>query len=75
MRKSDLELRDWYAGLAMQAWLEHDMREFGVSDSDDMAEISEAAFKVANSMMDRRQKEMDAEMDAEITAVMASETK
>jgi hypothetical protein len=55
MRKSDEELRDWYAGLAMQTWLEHDMREFGVSDNDDMAEISEAAFNMANSMMARRQ--------------------
>ena len=55
MRKNDVELRDWYAGLAMQTWLEHDMREFGVSDDDDMAEISETAFKMANSMMKQRE--------------------
>jgi hypothetical protein len=63
MRKSDLELRDWYAGLAMQTWLEHDMREYGVSDNADMAEISEAAFNMAEAMMDRRQKEMEAEAE------------
>ncbi len=54
MRKSDIELRDWYAGLAMQAWLEHDLREYNVHD-DDIAEISAVAFKVANCMMGQRE--------------------
>jgi hypothetical protein len=54
MSKSDRELRDWYAGLAMQAQLEHDLREMGVSDNDDIAEITAAAFKIANMMMSQR---------------------
>lgn len=54
MRKSDIELRDWYAGLAMQAWLAHDLREYNVDD-DDIAEISAVAFRVANSMMGTRE--------------------
>jgi hypothetical protein len=54
MKKSDIELRDWYAGLAMQAWLAHDLREYNVDD-DDIAEISAVAFKVANSMMGTRE--------------------
>ena len=54
MRKSDIELRDWYAGLAMQAQLEHDLREMGVSTDDDIAEITAAAFKIANMMISQR---------------------
>lgn len=57
MRKSDIELRDWYAGLAMQVQFEHDIRECGVSDSDDIAEITAAAFKIANMMIAQREYE------------------
>lgn len=54
MDRKDIELRDLYAAFAMQAFLEHDLREYGVSDEDDMTEISEAAFNMANCMMKRR---------------------
>jgi hypothetical protein len=54
MKRKDIELRDWYAGLAMQVQFEHDIREFGVSDNDDIAEITAAAFKIANMMMSQR---------------------
>jgi hypothetical protein len=54
MRQSDKELRDWYAGLAMQAQLEHDLREIGVSTDDDIAEITAVAFKIANMMITQR---------------------
>jgi hypothetical protein len=62
MRQSDKELRDWYAGLAMQAQLEHDLREIGVSDNDDIAEITAVAFKIANMMITQRAYE-DIEVD------------
>jgi hypothetical protein len=62
MSKSDKELRDWYAGLAMQAHLEHDLREMGVSTDDDIAEITAAAFKIANMMISQRAYE-DIEVD------------
>lgn len=57
MSHKELELRDWYAGLAMQVQFEHDIREFGVSDSDDIAEITAAAFKIANMMIAQREYE------------------
>lgn len=57
MRKSDIELRDWYAGLAMQVQFAHDIREFGVSTEDDIAEITAAAFKIANMMIAQREYE------------------
>ena len=57
MRKSDIELRDWYAGLAMQVQFEHDIREFGVNTEDDIAEITAAAFKIANMMIAQREYE------------------
>ena len=54
MNRKDIELRDWYAGLALQAQLEHDLREIGVSTDDDIAEITAAAFKIANMMISQR---------------------
>ena len=54
MNRKDIELRDWYAGLAMQVKYEHDLREYGVSTNDDIAEIAAEAFKVADSMMAQR---------------------
>lgn len=66
MRKSDIELRDWYAGMAMQAL-------FGVHKGTGIGRrIAEDAFEMAKVMMEQRQTEMIAEMDAEINAVMAS---
>jgi len=69
MNRKDIELRDWYAGVAMQALI-------GVREWDSHAGeliVSEALY-MAKEMMEQRQTEMDAEMDAEITAVMASNT-
>ena len=54
MNRKDIELRDWYAGLAMQAHLEHDLREIGGRTDDDIAEITAAAFKIANMMITQR---------------------
>ena len=62
MRQSDTELRDWYAGLAMQAHLEHDLREIGGRTDDDIAEINAVAFKIANMMITQRAYE-DIEVD------------
>ena len=61
MRKSDIKLRDWYAGLAMQALI-------GVREWDSHAGeliVSEALY-MAKEMMEQREKEMTAEMYAEI---------
>jgi hypothetical protein len=68
MRKSDIKLRDWYAGMAMQAL-------FGVHKGTGIGRrIAEDAFEMAKVMIEQRQTEMIAEMDAEINAVMASKT-
>jgi hypothetical protein len=68
MRKSDIKLRDWYAGMAMQAL-------FGVHKGTGIGRrIAEDAFEMAKVMMEQRQTEMIAEIDAEINAVMASKT-
>ena len=51
MKKSEIELRDWYAGLAMQAFISaDDMRH---CDS-----IAELAFQQAEVMMNQRREEM-----------------
>jgi hypothetical protein len=55
MRKSDEELRDWYAGLAMQA-LFSVHKGTGIGD-----QIAEDAFEMAEIMMDRREDIMEAE--------------
>ena len=52
MRKSDEELRDWYAGLAMQALFSV---HSNVYEGTEIAErIAEDAFEMANLMMDQR---------------------
>ena len=52
MSKSDKELRDWYAGLAMQTLLGV---HSNVYEGTDIAErIAEDAFEMANLMMDQR---------------------
>jgi hypothetical protein len=52
MRKSDEELRDWYAGLAMQALFSV---HSNVYEGTDIAErIAEDAFEMAEIMMDTR---------------------
>jgi hypothetical protein len=72
MRKSDIELRDWYAGLAMQSLFSV---HSNVYEGTDIAErIAEDAFEMAKMMMEQRQVEMIIEMDAEVAAVMASKT-
>jgi len=68
MNRKDIELRDWYAGLAMQSLI---IDYEGIRNPESLA-ID--AFEMAEAMMDRRQKEMDAEIDAKINAVMASKT-
>jgi hypothetical protein len=64
MNRKDIELRDWYFGLAMQSLI-IDYEGIGNPES-----LAIDAFEMAEAMMDRRQKEMD----AEVAAVMASET-
>ena len=59
MSKSDKELRDWYAGLAMQALLGV---HSNVYEGTDIAErIAEDAFEMAEIMMDRREDIMETE--------------
>jgi hypothetical protein len=48
MRKSDLELRDWYAGLAMQAII---TARGGMGNP---RYLAKDAFEMANEMVDRR---------------------
>lgn len=50
MSKSYKELRDWYAGLAMQGFISAD-------DSRDWDSVAEEAFKQAAVMMKQRLKE------------------
>jgi hypothetical protein len=51
-----MELRDWYAGLAMQALFSV---HYKVYEGADIAErIAEDAFEMANLMMDQRVDEM-----------------
>jgi len=57
MRKSDMELRDWYAGLAMQAII-------GARESIGNPYFhAKDAFDMAESMMDRRLDVMAAEVE------------
>jgi hypothetical protein len=61
MNRKEKELRDWYAGLAMQALI-------GVREWDSHAGeliVSEALY-MAKEMMEQRQTEMTVEMYAEI---------
>jgi hypothetical protein len=50
MSKSYKELRDWYAGLAMQAFISAD-------DSRDWNSVAEEAFDMAKLMMKQRLEE------------------
>jgi len=63
MNRKDKELRDWYAGLAMQALI-------GVREWDSHAGeliVSEALY-MAKEMMEQRQAEIYAEIAAEMDA-------
>ena len=55
MNRKNIELRDWYAGLAMQALV----RVYGGVDKGEL--IAAEAFYVAREMMRRREKDMDRE--------------
>ena len=48
MRKSDIELRDWYAGLAMQAIIT------GRKSMGNPRYLAKDAFEMADEMVDRR---------------------
>lgn len=55
MSKSYKELRDWYAGLAMQAIIQ-------AFDGDRQSEaVAEDAFEMSEAMMDQREKVMENE--------------
>ena len=56
MKRKDIELRDWYAGLAMQAII-------SARNWDDVTgeEIASDAFYMAEEMMERRAEIMDSE--------------
>jgi hypothetical protein len=57
MTRKDIELRDHYAGLAMQALI-------GVHNDAEMSyTIAAEAFYIAKEMMDRRQRTMDSGND------------
>jgi len=47
MRKGDMDLLDWYAGLAMKAFI-------SANDSRDWDDVAEEAYEQAESMMDHR---------------------
>lgn len=67
MRKSDEELRDRYAGLAMQAL-------FSVHKGTGIGErIAEDAFEMADLMIKRRDHVMSAEIYAEIALLNPNE--
>ena len=53
MNRKDIELRDWYAGLAMQAIIQ----AFDGNLNYDTVAID--AFEMSEAMMDLRAKEMD----------------
>jgi hypothetical protein len=53
MNRKDIELRDWYAGLAMQTLL-------GIVEGTQIGErVAEEAFIMAEIMMDRREEVME----------------
>lgn len=53
MNKKEIELRDWYAGLAMQALVA------GYNDATlDSVAVAVDAFEVASEMMAQREREM-----------------
>jgi hypothetical protein len=57
MRKSDIELRDWYAGLAMQVILTNGLKDNDLHGEDFMGQSAENAFMMAQVMMTQRQYE------------------
>jgi hypothetical protein len=60
MKRKDIELRDWYAGLAMQQVFASSLDTFGNTD-DFNEDVAELAFSMANAMMDKRAEIMDRE--------------
>ncbi len=54
MSHKDMELRDWYAGLAMQGFISAD-------DSRDWDSVAEEAFNQAEVMMEHRKEAMYSE--------------
>ena len=60
MKRKDMELRDWYAGLAMQTVLANSLKRFGETD-DFNSDIAELSFSMADAMMTEREEIMDRE--------------
>jgi hypothetical protein len=56
MARKDIELRDHYAGIAMQVILSKGLKR-GNLDEDFMADVVSDAFKVAQFMMTQREYE------------------
>ena len=52
MNHKDIELRDWYAGMAMQALFSVHSKVY--EGSDIVERIAEDAFEMANLMMEQR---------------------
>lgn len=57
MTRKDIELRDHYAGLAMQVILTHHLKENDLHSEDNMGQASENAFLMAKAMMIQREYE------------------
>ena len=57
MARKDIELRDHYAGIAMQVILSKGLKQRNLYDQDFMADLVEDAFKVAQFMMTQREHE------------------
>jgi hypothetical protein len=63
MKRSDIELRDWYAGLAMQAIIGARNWEAVTGE-----EVASEAFYMAEEMMDQRAGSLDSEVsDGEVS--------
>jgi hypothetical protein len=60
MKRKDIELRDWYAGLAMQAIVVSRLNAYRMN-SDFIELATYDAHSIANAMMDRRAEIMDSE--------------
>jgi len=57
MTHKDIELRDWYAGLAMQVILTEGLKEGDLHGEDFMADVVFDAFAMARYMMNQREYE------------------
>lgn len=55
-QQTGMDLRDWFAGMALQGMMAHPTDGYAGDDYDYPAELSKAAFEYADAMLAEREK-------------------